>query len=152
MVQELGRFDAEYLKENTNAPYLVGLDGYFVKDENGKAQVWDPVSKSARPHDDPELKDSALTDDYAASEVQCRPAFQIFKDKLREYTRKKHLQLRPSPQRQSEESRKNSSVRRKLEGPLSSKVKFIHCDQRPFSGIEERILATTVSWIISLTR
>lgn len=86
MVNELGHFDAEYLKKNTNAPYLVGPNGYFVTGGNGKAQVWDPIAKSPRAYDYPELSDLSLTGDHEVSGVKSRPAFEIFKENLRVYT------------------------------------------------------------------
>src|SRR5208283_4064524 len=76
---------AEFLKKNTNAPYLIGPDGYVVTDARGKAQVWDPVTSSPRNYNDPNINDYPLTGDYNAFGVQCRPAFQIFKDKLKDY-------------------------------------------------------------------
>jgi anaerobic selenocysteine-containing dehydrogenase len=97
MVQELGQFDTNFLREDTNAPYLVGPDGYFVKDHNGKAQVWDLVSKSLRAYDDPDLKDSALSGDYTVSGVQCQSAFQLFKDKLQEFTPEKASKITTIP-------------------------------------------------------
>src|SRR5579875_695017 len=86
MVHELDRFDKEYLKKNTNAPYLIGPDGYVVKDSEGRAQVWDPLDDRPKSYNDPTIKDFALTGDYNINGVDCRPAFQLFKDKLQSYT------------------------------------------------------------------
>jgi anaerobic selenocysteine-containing dehydrogenase len=85
MVHELDRFDREYLKKNTNAPYLVGPDGYFVKDDKGKAQIWDPSDGKVKSYDNSEIMDYALTGNYEVFGIDCRPAFQIFKDKLKSY-------------------------------------------------------------------
>jgi anaerobic selenocysteine-containing dehydrogenase len=84
IVHELGQFDEEFLKQNTNAPYLIA-NGSLARDENGKTLVWDPVAKIACPHDDPKT-DPALTGCYDVSGIGCRPAFQIFKEKLDDYS------------------------------------------------------------------
>ncbi len=33
--------DFNFLRKDTNAPYLVGEDGYFVRDADGQIFVWD---------------------------------------------------------------------------------------------------------------
>src|SRR5208282_4345750 len=43
------------------------------------------VTSSPRNYNDPNINDYPLTGDYNAFGVQCRPAFQIFKDKLKDY-------------------------------------------------------------------
>jgi len=34
-------YDVQFLKKDTNAPYLVGPDGYFVRNADGQVYVWD---------------------------------------------------------------------------------------------------------------
>ena len=42
IVNELGIWDEVFLKSKTNAPYLIGPDGRYVRDkETGKPLVWD---------------------------------------------------------------------------------------------------------------
>lgn len=79
-------YDAKFLKKDTNAPYLVGPDGYFVRNGEGKIYVWDAVDNRARLWDDPELKDFALEGSYTVDGKPCRPAFQKFKDILADCT------------------------------------------------------------------
>lgn len=41
LVHELERFDREFLRNHTNAPYLVKADGNLLRDDDGEAQVYD---------------------------------------------------------------------------------------------------------------
>ncbi|MBI4321927.1 MAG: molybdopterin-dependent oxidoreductase [Chloroflexi bacterium] len=93
MVHELGQYDKGFLKKHTNAPYLIGPDGYFARDKaSNKALVWDSVENQAKTWDDPSIKDFALEGNYSVNDVTCRPGFQIFKTMLEEH----------SPERMSE--------------------------------------------------
>ncbi|MFN3535415.1 MAG: molybdopterin-dependent oxidoreductase, partial [Desulfatiglandales bacterium] len=83
-------YDVEFLKRDTNAVYLVGADGYFVRrGSDGKVLVWDPVDNKAKAWDDPTIKDFALEGIYQVEGVKARPAFQVFKDILKEATPEK---------------------------------------------------------------
>lgn len=77
-----GLCDYKSLKNDTNAVYLVGPDGYFVRDDQGKPLVWDSEDNKAKPYDADDIKDFALEGNYTVGEVKCRPAFQVFKDIL----------------------------------------------------------------------
>lgn len=79
-------YDAKFLRKDTNAPYLVGPDGYFVRNAQGKIYVWDAADKKARAWDDPDIKELALEGTYQVEGVPCQPAFQKFKDILAECT------------------------------------------------------------------
>ncbi|MBI2874191.1 MAG: molybdopterin-dependent oxidoreductase, partial [Firmicutes bacterium] len=59
LLHELDLYDAEFIKKQTNGPYLIGEDGYTVRGAEGKAMVWDPADACAKPHDDPGIKDFA---------------------------------------------------------------------------------------------
>jgi anaerobic selenocysteine-containing dehydrogenase len=54
--------DTEYLIKYTNAPFLVKDDGYFLR-INGKEQVWDLVTGTVKPYDDPKIS-PALEGEY----------------------------------------------------------------------------------------
>jgi molybdopterin-containing oxidoreductase family molybdopterin binding subunit len=84
LVNELDIYDARFLRTQTNACYLVGGDGRYVRDAEGKPLVWDEGSRAARPHDGP-IERSALLGDFTAGGKACRPAFQVLKDHLRQY-------------------------------------------------------------------
>ncbi|MBI2203042.1 MAG: molybdopterin-dependent oxidoreductase [Candidatus Rokubacteria bacterium] len=87
IVNELGIWDAEYLAAKTNAPYLIGPDGCYVRDPaSGKPLVWDLGRSRAVPYDDPEAKDLALEGDRDVGGIACRPAFACLRRHLRQFT------------------------------------------------------------------
>ncbi len=57
-----GAVDREYLARHTNAPFLVGPDGFFVR-LGGQEQIWDRRSGRPRPADAPDA-DPALEGEY----------------------------------------------------------------------------------------
>lgn len=74
--------DFKFLRKDTNAPYLVSDDGYFVKNSEGKIYVWDTVANQPKLWDDPTIGKLALEGHYTVEGKACRPAFQRFKDIL----------------------------------------------------------------------
>lgn len=81
---ERGTVDAEYLGRHTNAPFLVGKDGYFVR-VGGKEQVWDPAAGRPAPFD-AGVGRPALEGEYEVEGRKVRPAFQVLKEHLARYT------------------------------------------------------------------
>ena len=81
MVNE-GWCDYKSLRKDTNAPYLVGDDGYFVRNAEGKIYVWDSADNRARLWDDPAIGEFALEGAYTVEGKPCKPAFQRFRDIL----------------------------------------------------------------------
>ncbi|MFQ5882200.1 MAG: molybdopterin-dependent oxidoreductase [Candidatus Methylomirabilales bacterium] len=79
-----GTIDREYLARYTNAPFLVKEDGFFLR-AAGKEQVWDPASKSAKPHDAKGV-DPALEGEFTVGGVKVKTAFQVFKEHVNEST------------------------------------------------------------------
>jgi len=56
-----GTIDADALRYTTNAPWLIGTDdgennGLFIRDADGKPQVWDARTNRQQPHDDPSVE------------------------------------------------------------------------------------------------
>ncbi len=114
MVNELGKYDIPVLKAKTNAPYLIGPDMKYVReqgparglkigssgrwegkshagvyigdDETNKPMVWDTVDNKAKVYDDPTIKDYALEGEFEYNGTKCRPVFQLVKEHLKEYT------------------------------------------------------------------
>lgn len=87
IINEIGIYDEKFLKEMTNSPYLVKPDGYFMRDRKTKeVLVWDPVDQKARAHDDTTIKDFALEGTFQVEEIECKPAFQVLKEHIRQYT------------------------------------------------------------------
>ena len=87
IVHELNKIDETYLKNRTNAPYLIGLEGQYVRDHaSGKPMVWDSGSSSAKTFDDPTVTDYALRGQYTVQGVECRPSWELLRDRFKEYT------------------------------------------------------------------
>lgn len=86
LINEYGFFDADFLKKKTNAPYLIGDDGLYVRESgNGKPMVWDTVTGAAKPFD-AEVSEYALEGKYLVNDKPCSPSFQVLKDHVRKYT------------------------------------------------------------------
>ena len=80
---ELGLYDAKFLKNKTNAPYLVGPDGRYVRDpESGKPLIFDASDQRRKTHDDPTLRDPALTGGGEGG----RPAFELLLEHVAKYS------------------------------------------------------------------
>ena len=86
LVNELDIVDGEYLKSGTNATYLVGPDGYYVRDaESGKPQVWDAVAGRPVPYDAARPLDAALEGSFEVGAGRATTGFTLFRDHLRAY-------------------------------------------------------------------
>jgi len=84
MLNELKAWDAEYLKQKTNAPYLIQSNGQYKRDKKtNKPLVWDSAAGKAKTFDDKTVKDYALEGSYKVNGSKCQPSFQIFKDHLK---------------------------------------------------------------------
>ncbi len=125
IVNELGKYDEPYLKTKTNAPYLIGPDMKYVRengpargirfdpagawdglphpglyigdDDTNKPLVWDPVDNKAKVYDDPTIKDFALEGNYEYQGVRCQPVFQLVREHLRQYTPEKAAEVSSVP-------------------------------------------------------
>jgi phenylacetyl-CoA:acceptor oxidoreductase len=87
MLHELNTYDAPYLKEMTNSPYLVGPDGYWLRDKaTGKVLIWDPIDQRAKTFDDTGIKDFALEGVFEIEGMKSKPALQVLKDHVKQYT------------------------------------------------------------------
>jgi len=98
LIHELNLYDREFLKIQTNAPYLVGEDGYHARErESGKPLIWDPVDNKAKPFDDDTIKDFALEGVYKIEGKECKPGFQILKNILKDHTPEKMSEITSVP-------------------------------------------------------
>ena len=90
IINELGIYDADFIKTRTNGPYLIGPDMLYVRDkESGKPMLWDEREGKAKVWDDPSIvgsKDVALFGNYEVNGVKCQPAFQLVKEHVKQYT------------------------------------------------------------------
>ena len=87
LVNVLHAVDVPYLQAKTNAPYLIGPDGLYMRDAgNAKPLVWDRRSAAARPYTDAASVDLVLEGEFEVNGVRCQPSFQKLKDHLRQFT------------------------------------------------------------------
>ncbi len=87
LLNELGIYDAEFLKKYANGSYLIGPDGHYIRDEdNSKPLVWDTTDGKAKYYDDPSIKDFALEGSYKVNGITGRPSFELLKEHVKKYT------------------------------------------------------------------
>ena len=98
LLNELGIYDAEHIKKDTNGPYLIKPDGYYMRDkESGKPLIWDPIDNKEKPYDDPEIKDFALEGTYYVDGIECRPAFSLLKEHVKKWTKEEASKITTVP-------------------------------------------------------
>jgi anaerobic selenocysteine-containing dehydrogenase len=86
MMHEGLQYDVRFMKNRTNAPYLIGPDGNYHRDpDTGKPMMWDPVQQCARTFD-AGFQDVALTGTYTVNNAPCRTGFDIIKEEFAKYT------------------------------------------------------------------
>jgi molybdopterin-containing oxidoreductase family molybdopterin binding subunit len=85
LLNELGCYDREFLSQRTNAAYLVGEDGRYIREDTGKPLVWDLRRERAVPFDT-EAATAALDGTYVVGEHACQPALQRLIEHVRAYT------------------------------------------------------------------
>jgi len=82
MLHELPRakLDLAFLARQTNSPYLVGPNGYWLRDRaSRKPLVWDRIAGCARVHDAPAL-DEALEGSFDADAIETGPDGDVLAD------------------------------------------------------------------------
>jgi anaerobic selenocysteine-containing dehydrogenase len=85
LLNDLCIYDSEYLKKNTNAPYLIDGSGYYVRDKkSNKPLVWDTVNKTPKEYDADDIADRALEGEFTVDNVTCKPAFDLVKAYIKE--------------------------------------------------------------------
>jgi molybdopterin-containing oxidoreductase family molybdopterin binding subunit len=86
LVNELEIYDGPFLKVKTNAPYLIGADGKYLRDPaSNEPLVHDLSDGKVKTHNDPTLKDPALTGAFRAQGRSGRPAFELFREHVKKY-------------------------------------------------------------------
>lgn len=87
---ELDTYDEWFVKNRTNAPYLMNVEGddYLRDPETGKPLVWDTASNKAKTFDDASVGelDYALEGAYEVNGSKTHPSFQYLLDAVEEYT------------------------------------------------------------------
>ncbi len=95
---ENGTIDREYLSQYTNAPFLVGPDGMFLRaepegeEEEGKPLIWDEMTGTALPFGT-EGAVPALEGEYTVNGGTAKTAFQLFVEHIADYTPAKAAQV-----------------------------------------------------------
>lgn len=85
LVNELGIYDRKFLQGHTNAPYLVGDDGRYMREEtSGKPLVWDEDSERPCPFD--KSGSPAVEGEFQVDGRSCEPAFSRLKAHLKQYS------------------------------------------------------------------
>lgn len=103
LLHELPRsaLDLAFLRDRTSSPYLVGPDGYYLRDrESGKPLIWDEATGRALPFDaagaTPALEGRCMVADAVSHladgaigehrDAEARPAFVALTEAMRTYT------------------------------------------------------------------
>jgi molybdopterin-containing oxidoreductase family molybdopterin binding subunit len=87
LLHELRIYDTDYLKHHTNAPYLIGSDGLYVRDAKEKLPLtWDSVDGCAKPFNSSGIKDFALEGEFSIDGSRAKTAFTLLKEHVRPFT------------------------------------------------------------------
>jgi len=98
LLNELDLYDENFLQKKTNAPYLVGTDGRYLRDAvTGKPLLYDAADRQTKSYDDPTLSDPALTGSYEAHGKQGRPAFDLLREHVAKYSPEKTAEITTIP-------------------------------------------------------
>jgi len=80
------KFDVWFMKNRTNAPYLISPDGNYYRDPaTGKPVMWDSVADCAKTFD-ADFEDIALEGAYTVNGTDCHTAFSLIKEEFANYT------------------------------------------------------------------
>lgn len=86
LVNEYKVYDTKFLKERTNAPYLVGEDGRYLREAaSHKPMIWDAADRAAKAFDS-QVEDPALEGSFEVKGAACEPSFQRVALHVKRYT------------------------------------------------------------------
>ena len=87
LLHELGICDADYLKHHTNAPYLIGEDGFYVREPKEQLPlIWDAGDGREKPFNATGIKDFALEGTFNVNGKKGTTAFSLLKEHLKPFT------------------------------------------------------------------
>lgn len=87
LLNEYHVYDQEYLRDHTDAPYLVGPDGHYLRDpQSGKPLIWDTADGVAKAFDDQSLTRPALEGSFQVEGAECKPVFQRLREQVSRWT------------------------------------------------------------------
>ena len=111
LVNELGMYDRHYLKQCTNAAYLVKEDGHYLRDAaTNKPLVWDETAGAAKTFDAVPADGAALLGTFTVNGVSVRPGFEILEGASEEVHA--GVFLRDNHDRRSDDPKIGAGVRR----------------------------------------
>ncbi|MBI2917539.1 MAG: molybdopterin-dependent oxidoreductase [Chloroflexi bacterium] len=97
LINEYGLFDAEFLKQHTNGPYLIAADGSYMREKaTRKALVWDPARNQAVAWDTPGV-DPALEGRHTVAGAAHPTAFQLLKEHVKTYSPERASEITSVP-------------------------------------------------------
>ncbi len=86
MFHEIKVLDVWFLKNRSNAPYLIDERGGYVRDSRtGKPMMWDSRDGRAKPYNE-EFGEIALEGSYVVEGLPCTTAFDLIKAEFAKYT------------------------------------------------------------------
>ncbi len=86
LLNEIKIYDAEFLKNRTNACYLIDSTGEYVRDSASKKPLLHDLTDGMnKTYDDPTLKEPALEGNYDVQGQGAKPAFELLKARAAEY-------------------------------------------------------------------
>ncbi|MCC6889235.1 MAG: molybdopterin-dependent oxidoreductase [Hyphomicrobiales bacterium] len=87
LLNELEIYDEKFLKNKTNAPYLVGADGKYLRDPKTREPlVHDAADGKVKAHNDPSLKDPSIIGTYQSEGRTGRTAFDLLREHVKKYS------------------------------------------------------------------
>ncbi len=105
VILEKGLQDNSYITDNTVGPFLVNTKtGLFLRENeviaegsDQKFMIWDNPASEARPSDSGSPT-PALTGTFTINGIECKPAFQLLADMVKEYTPVKVSEITEIPE------------------------------------------------------
>ncbi len=86
LLNEMGCYDAEFLRRHTNAGYLVARDGRYLREpQSKKPLVWDEATGKPLAYDAPNAR-PALTGSFTAYGQVARPGFALLQERASRFT------------------------------------------------------------------
>ncbi len=98
LVEESKLVDWDHIRLRTNAPYLIGPDGGYVRSKTetyddkirkakfGKPLVWDATESKAKAFDDKSIKSFTIDGSFTVDGTQAKTVWQLFREFLKPYT------------------------------------------------------------------
>jgi anaerobic selenocysteine-containing dehydrogenase len=97
LIHELKQYDSQFLRDRTNAPYLVRRDGNFLRDAEGHAMVWSLKLAAPQPWNTVAPDDVELDGEHQVSGLNVRTGFRVWADLLRDHSPEKMSEVSTVP-------------------------------------------------------